>query len=124
MARLNKQVFTLGIPFLLGLAAVILHAPFVHILCFVSHFLLLRFVPLFKGRENLWMFLMTALSAIPVNIGFLIEFGTYGVIFYPSFLPAAILRGALYFFVLFSAEEVIMASLTRLIFKNQKKTIF
>jgi len=124
VAHINKWTFTAAIPLLLSIGAVLSDAPILNILCFISHFIVLITVPHFKGRESLWMFLMTALSSIPFNIGLLIKMADYGAIFYPSLLPLSILSGALYYIILFSVEEVVMGIITRLIWKRQLKNIF
>ncbi len=122
MDRVNAWIFTLAGPLLLGIAAVLVGSPFLYFLLFLSHFLLML-VPLFKGRENLWMFVTVALSAVPVNVKLLLFLGEFGGVFFPALLPFAILRGVLYYCILFAVEEIIMGVITRLIWKKQKKSI-
>lgn len=122
MDRVNAWIFTLAGPLLLGIAAVLVGSPFLYFLLFLSHFLLML-VPLFNGRENLWMFVTVALSAVPVNVKLLLSLGEFGGVFFPSLLPFAILRGVLYYCILFAMEEIIMGVITRLIWKKQKNSI-
>lgn len=121
MDRVNGWLFTAVIPLVLGIAAVLSGSPVLYILLFLSHFLLLWLVPLFKGRENLWMFVTVALSSVPVNVNLLISLAGFGGVFLPSFFPFALLRAVLIFCVLFGVEEIIMGILARLIWARQKK---
>lgn len=68
MFRLNKGIWTLGIPAVLSVMTVVKHSVILFALLVVIHFVILRIVPTFKGRENLWMFIFVAISSIPLNI--------------------------------------------------------
>lgn len=122
MDRINGWIFTLAIPLALGIATFFMESPVLYLVLFLSHFLLML-VPLFKGRENLWMFATVALSAIPVNVKLILFLEKFGGVFFPSLLPFALLRGVLYYCILFAVEEIIMGVITRLIWKRQKKSV-
>jgi len=66
------------------------------------------------------MFVIVAFSSIPVNI-YIFKLLIDMELLFDSFLVINILRGALYYIVLLSIEEVIMGILTRWIWKKQYK---
>lgn len=92
------------------------------ILCILIHFLLLKIIPFFRGRENVWMFIMTAVSFIPYNVYILVGLGVGEFLFYSIWI-LGVLRCILFYITLVSIEETIMAFFTRVIWKRQKKTI-
>jgi len=123
MLRVNKWIFFGLIPLFLSAVAAILHSTVLFVFCALSHFLVLRFVPGFKGRESMGMFLMVALSSFPINLSVLISLCRLGGLFLGSVFPLPILRCVLYYCVMFGVEEIIMGILARLIWRTQKKSI-
>ena len=122
MDLLKKGCWVISIPFLFSLAAVIKRSFILMILCILIHFLLLKIIPFFRGRENVWMFIMTAVSFIPYNLYILVGLGVGEFLFYSIWI-LGVLRCILFYITLVSIEETIMAFFTRVIWKRQKKTI-
>lgn len=120
MLRLNKGIWMVGVPFVFSALAVIKHSIAMFILFILVHFLILKITPAFKHRENIGMFVIVAFSSIPVNI-YIFKLLIDMELLFDSFLVINILRGALYYIVLLSIEEVIMGVLTRWIWKKQYK---
>lgn len=118
MFRLNKVILAVGIPFVFSWIAVIKHSVFLFTLLFLAHFVLLKIIPGFRGRENLWMFIIVFVSSIPLNLYILRLMNEWELIF-GSMLILGILRCILYYIVILSVEEVIMGIFTRLIWKKQ-----
>ena len=88
------------------------------IVLFVLHFVLLKVLPWFKGRESLWMFIMVASASVPINAVILKAMNEMGPIF-DSWVILGIMRAILYYTVVLSVEEVIMGVLARMIWKRQ-----
>lgn len=122
MFRINKGMWTIGIPILLSSLTIIKHSVFIFILFILAHFIVLRITPAFRHRENIWMFVIVAFSSIPINLylfGLLYEME----LLFDSFFLLNIIRGILYYIVILSIEEIIMGTVTRLLWKKQYKPI-
>lgn len=122
MLRLSKGIWTLVIPAVLSTMAVFKRSMILLALLIVIHFVILRVVPSFKGRENVWMFIFVAVSSIPLNIYVLILVNEWGFLFGSMFI-LGILRSVLFYVMLLSLEEIIMGVVTRLIWKRQYKLV-
>lgn len=119
MLFLRRGIWTLGIPAILSLIAVMQRSIVLIAGAVVVQFLLLLLVPAFKGRESVWMFLFVAISSIPINAYILIFMNEQGYLFDDSFFILGIFRTILYGSVLFSMEEIVIGVITRLIWKKQ-----
>ena len=84
----------------------------------LSHFVILRLVPAFKRRENLWMFLMVTLSSVPINIYILKTMYLEKIFLNETFLMT-LLRGIIVYLICFSVEQVVMGLITRVIWRDQ-----
>ena len=122
MFRLNKGYLAMGIPFALSTVAVIKHSIAFFVIYILAHFLVLKIIPAFKHRENICMFVIVAISSIPINIYLFRMLSSMELIF-NSLLVVNILRGILYYIVLLSVEEIVMGILTRMIWKKQYKIV-
>lgn len=90
------------------------------ILTIVSLFVVVGKVPLFKKRENLWMFLFVVSASLPINVFIAYsliksEFISTGVLF------GDLLWGVLICCMLVSVEEIAFGIVTRAIWKRQYK---
>ncbi len=76
-------------------------------------------LPLCKNNESIWMFFMTAVTATPINISLIIyyfeNYSSYSSVF------ISVIFGALGYFVMLSAEEILLGIVIRLLFKSQNK---
>ena len=122
MLRLSKGIWTLVIPAVLSTMAVLKRSMILLALLIVIHFVILKVVPSFKGRENVWMFIFVAVSSIPLNIYVLILVNKWGFLFGSMFI-LGILRSVLFYVMLLSFEEIVMGVVTRLIWKRQYKLV-
>lgn len=123
MFRLNKGIWTLGIPAALSLASVIKHSVILFVILIVTHFIILKFIPVFKGYESVWMFIFVSISSIPLNVYILSLINEWGFLF-DTILFLGILRTVLYYAVLFSIEQIIMGVVTRIVWKKQYKLLW
>lgn len=123
MFRLNKGIWTLGIPAALSLASVIKHSVILFVILIVTHFIILKFIPVFKGYESVWMFIFVSISSIPLNVYILSLINEWGFLF-DTILFLGILRAVLYYAVLFSIEQIIMGVVTRIVWKKQYKLLW
>ena len=110
----------LSIPIALSLATVIGRSYLLFALLILVHFLVIKKIPAFKGRENVWTFIIVAMSYIPLNIYLLYLMHGWGLLF-NSFLILGIFRCVLYYTILLSMEEVVMGVITRFLWRKQYK---
>lgn len=121
MVSLNKReknaVLFLLIPGVISTVAVITENLWLIPLCILSLFAVIGFVPLFRKRENLWMFIGTAIAATPPNLLASVYFCTE--IIELRFQFTCILWIMLTASILLSTEEIILGIITRFIWKKQ-----
>ncbi len=114
----SKQFLFCLIPLVLFLICILKNSVLCLILAIISPFIIVGAVPTFKKRENLWMFLIVAITGIPVNLLFIYflisEFGL-DIILYN------VLYGSLLYFVLFSIEQLLYGIIIRFIYRKQLK---
>ena len=122
MLHLKKWIGILafGIPLAFTVLAVIKHSVVLFIVSIPVHFLALKIIPAFKRCENIGMFVMVAVSSIPINVHIIKMLNEMKLIL-SSGLILNIVKGILCYLVLLSLEEIIMGILTRWIWKKQYK---
>lgn len=118
MLRLNKSLWTVFVPLVFSFLSIVMQSFVVFILSILLHFVVLCLVADFRRNENAWMFIMVALSTIPINFFLLLVFSNCEMLFY-SVGFVNILKGILYYIALFCIEEAAMGTITRLIWKKQ-----
>lgn len=118
MVRLSKCILLVGIPLIFSVLAVLKNSIFMFLAYIVVHFIIMKFIPVFKSYENIGMFVLVAFSSIPINI-YIVKL-LLNMILLVEIAPfISALKGILYYMVVLSIEEVIMGILTRVIWKNQ-----
>ncbi len=90
------------------------------LLCVVSSFVIIGCLPLFKKRQNLYMFIFVAIVGLPINSWLSYTLVSEGFIS-SGFLIGDVVWGALLFFVFLSIEEIVFGVITRMIWKKQYK---
>lgn len=91
-------------------------------LAIVCLFLAVWLLPYVKGHESIWMFILSGVCLIPINIK-TITLLLSSFVFEDDTFVLQLLKGLLLIFILFSTEEIILGTITRLIWKRQNKTI-
>ena len=114
-----QLVFTL-IPFLLSLAFSLIHSVCFLVMLVLSLFVIIGAVPIFKKRENMWMFLLVAFTSIPTNI-YVIYLTLSLESFENYFSFMMVLWGILLYCILLSIEEIVFGLITRIIWRKQYK---
>lgn len=118
--RKYYQILFALVPMLFSIAFVLFKTVPLIVLTVVSLFVIVGAVPIFRKRENLWMFLLTAIIMIPINL-----YMVFAIVNLDSLsscdLLCKILFGAVLYCVVFSVEEILFAFITRLIRKKQYK---
>lgn len=118
--RKYYQILFALVPMLFSIAFVLFKTVPLIVLTVVSLFVIVGAVPIFRKRENLWMFLLTAIIMIPINL-----YMIFAIVNLDSLsscdLLCKILFGAVLYCVFFSVEEILFGFITRLIRKKQYK---
>jgi len=120
MLHLKKKMWLACIPIALSWVAVLGKSVLIFALFVLAHFIIMGIVPGFRKRENVWMFILVAVTSIPINIFILLQLNQIDMLFNSLFI-LGVLRCVLYYSVLFSIEEIIMGIITRLLWKKQYK---
>lgn len=129
MFRIKKEssaVMTHSIsllPISMSIVGAIKHSTIPIMLLPITLLIAVALTPWAKKRENTWMFLLVAVSGIPVNI-VLIRWIFELSIFESHFFLLTLFRGVALYIMLLSAEELILGVVTRMIWKNQYKISF
>lgn len=124
--KVSSAVMTHSIsllPISMSIVGAIKHSTISIILLSITLLIAVALTPWAKKRENTWMFLLVAVSGIPVNI-VLIRWLFKLSIFESHFFLLTLFRGVAMYIMLLSAEELILGVVTRIIWKNQYKISF
>ncbi len=108
------------VPVAFSVAFLFVHKWELLLLCAISLFLPVAFLPLCRHRENLYMFIFVAAAGCPVNVWASLWLVTEGI-FDSDYVIANVLWCILLFCVLFSVEQIAFAVITRLIWRKQHK---
>ena len=114
------QVSSIAIPLIFCVLLIITNKIIFLPLLVIAMFLIVGICPLFKRRENVWMFIIVAISGLPGNI-----YVSYKIVAEEYFTFDNILLDIVLVFVMIfvflSVEEIVFAVITRLIWKKQYK---
>lgn len=114
------QVSSIAIPMILSVLLIITNKIIFLPLLIISMFLIVGICPLFKKRENVWMFIMVAISGIPGNIYFSYKIVAEDYFTFDNIL-LDIVSVFVLIFILLSVEEIVFGVITRFIWKKQYK---
>ena len=116
--KTSKQLATGAIPVALAVAFSIRQNIVFLLTVILSLFIIVGTVPLFKRRENLWMFVFVGLAGLPVNAVF-----SYNIV--KDWLVDTSFSFTNFLFVItlccifFSIEEIVLGVITRIIWPKQ-----
>lgn len=125
MLRLKVNIIFLAVailPLLLSVLASIKESIIITILGILALLFAILFLPFTNGYENIWMFLLVAVSGIPLNV-MMVKKIMYYIFFENDIFLVQLLRWLLLYILIFCAEEVLFGFLTSLIWRNQKKIL-
>lgn len=106
------------LPISLSIVGAIRHSPILIVLMPIALLISVALTPRARKRENVWMFLLVAVSGVPVNIIVIRWF--LGLSFFEThFFVLAFFRSVALYLMLLSMEELILGVVTRMIWKNQ-----
>ncbi len=83
-----------------------------------SLFLMVKIMPVWRRRESLGVFLLTALAGVPLNLYGAVQFARFALTEEEIF-ALSLLRGAVCFVVLLCAEEILLGLIARLLWRKQ-----
>lgn len=112
------QLMTGSLPVGLAVKFLVDHSWISLLFAVISLFVIIGTVPLFKRRENLYMFIFVAIAGLPINIFLSYWLVTEGFIG-AGFIIGDIIWGMLLWCMLFSVEEIVFGVITRMIWKRQ-----
>lgn len=111
------------LPISLSIAGAIKHSPILIVLMPIALLISVALTPWARKRENIWMFLLVAVSGVPVNI--IVVRWLLGLSFFEThFFVLAFFHSVALYLMLLSMEELILGVVTRMIWKNQYKISF
>lgn len=111
------------LPISMSIVGAIKHSTIPIVLLPIALLIAVALTPWARKRENIWMFLLVAVSGIPVNI-VLIRWLLGLSVFETHFFVLAFFRSVALYLILFSMEELILGVVTRMIWKKQYKITF
>lgn len=86
-------------------------------------FLLVLFVPLMRGNENVWMFILSTITLVPINIRLVKHIiNLLSIDFESSFFNITV--AITIYLVLFNIEEIVLGTIVRLLKPNQLEFTF
>ncbi len=117
------HIGAMGIPVIIAVNCVRQHSFVAGVLAVICMFLLIALLPAARHRESIWMFVMTSITYIPINLWFIKGITDW---FSDVSVPGigSILWSILLYCILFGLEQICMGIPTRLIWRKQYKTEF
>ena len=113
------SMLLLGVPFIMGIIAVCCKNFLIGALSIFAMFILLG-LPICRYRENLWIFFLTTITTIPINV-FLIKIIIDFI--YSDHLVLYITKGICIYLVVLSMEQLAFGIITRMLFRRQYKLL-
>ena len=111
------------LPISLSIVGAIRHSPILIVLMPIALLISVALTPWARKRENICMFLLVAVSGVPVNI--IVIRWLLGLSFFEThFFVLAFFRSVALYLMLLSMEELVLGVVTRMIWKNQYKISF
>lgn len=125
MFRLNRALCAglFLLPPALAWAAALARRPLALALAVPCLFAAVAWFPPAKRHENLWMFLLVAVTGVPFNLS-VIAFAARYPFLLSKFALLSALRGALLYLVLFAAEQLAFGYAARWLWPNQFRIRF
>lgn len=119
--KFNSVKFLLFIttPTILSAVATYYTSVILLIITILGIFLMLK-IPVFKHRENLWMFVISTFATIPVNI-FLVKMINATSFFDYNNVATNAFCGFVIYAVLFDVEQIVLGLITRFFYRRQYK---
>lgn len=115
---ISIQLVLLFLPAIFSLFAAIYSNVFLLVFSIIIMFALVFLFPIARGRENLWILILSAITLSPINIRLI----TY-IVFDTSYLDyskfTVFFASVLIFFVLLSVEEIIFGIVVRIMRPHQ-----
>ena len=121
--KYKKFGILLALPAILGMIATYFRILVLIPIIIVLMFVLVAVVPFTRKHERLWLFLIWAVSSIPLNLFFLREYTgwKYFLCVNPNVKLFSVLATIEAMLILTSVEEVIVGFIGRLIWRRQYK---
>ena len=113
-------IIILLIPNALLSIAIIKHLPVIGIISIVLLFVLVLLMPLAKGIENIWMYVLSSITLLPLNVK--ISIMAYPLIYdLFDFNALAIFISIMVFFIVSNTEQIVLGLITRIIKTKQEE---
>lgn len=113
-------IIILLIPNALLSIAIIKHLPVIGIISIVLLFVLVLLMPLAKGIENIWMYVLSSITLLPLNVK--ISIMAYPLIYdLFDFNALAIFISIKVFFIVSNTEQIVLGLITRIIKTKQEE---
>ena len=118
---INPVIFSASIsaPMLLSAIATRYSSIILCAITILGIFIMLK-LPLFRYRENLWMFVISTFATIPLNIHLIKLLSDFSLFEYNSKFTSVFGYFVIYA-VIFSIEQIALGLITRLFFRKQYK---
>lgn len=103
--------------------AIVKHLPIIGIISIALLFVLVFSMPLAKGIENLWMYVLSLITLLPLNVK--ISIMVYPLIFdlFDS-MALAVFISIMVFFIASNIEQIVLGLITRIIKPKQDEIVY
>lgn len=103
--------------------AIVKHLPIIGIISIALLFVLVFSMPLAKGIENLWMYVLSLITLLPLNVK--ISIMVYPLIFdLVDSMAFAVFISIMVFFIASNIEQIVLGLITRIIKPKQEEIVY
>ncbi len=119
LVRRSLNVLLPFLPFAISWLAVHNGSPFLGIVSILAIYLVVALLPYTKRHENIWIFLLSSISNIPINIRLISTLGREFIL-EGEVVLLHLMRYVLIYVIVFCVEQIVLGFIARLIWRRQK----
>ncbi len=119
LVRRSLNVLLPFLPFAISWLAVRNGSPFLGIVSILAIYLVVALLPYTKRHENIWIFLLSSISNIPINIRLINTLGREFIL-EGEVVLLHLMRYVLIYVIVFCVEQIVLGFIARLIWRRQK----
>ena len=119
LVRRSLNVLLPFLPFAISWLAERNGSPFLGIVSILAIYLVVALLPYTKRHENIWIFLLSSIYNIPINIRLISTLGREFIL-EGEVVLLHLMRYVLIYVIVFCVEQIVLGFIARLIWRRQK----
>ena len=93
------------------------------IISVVLLFMIVKVLPMCRGYESLWLFVLTVIGSIPINARLVVETLDMGLFYSGVPVIVAVMTAVEFYLCALAVEEIVIGVLGRILWKKQRNLV-